>query len=130
MFLWGKSIVMHPGTTCKVTESLPISSEVCLHNITCKKETNTGYLRNTGENPELHKWGRGKKIVVEVTIFHLLMRYLRQTYFRYLKHKEIKHSNISESLSSTWGLGLCFQAGLGKGKEKNPTNIANCQQHL
>lgn len=47
--------------------------------ITCKKETNTGYLKNTGENPELYKWGRGKKIVVEETVFQLLMRYLGQS---------------------------------------------------
>lgn len=30
--------------------------------ITCKKETNTGYLRNTGGNPELYKLGREKKL--------------------------------------------------------------------
>lgn len=47
--------------------------------ITCKKETNTGYLKNMGENPELYKWGRGKKIVVEETVFQLLMRYLGQS---------------------------------------------------
>lgn len=28
--------------------------------ITCKKKTNTGYLSNTGRNPELYIWGRGK----------------------------------------------------------------------
>lgn len=33
MFLWGRSIVMHTRTTQKVTESLPISSEVCLYNM-------------------------------------------------------------------------------------------------
>lgn len=76
MFLWGRSIVTHPGTTYKVAESLPVSSEVCLYNM---QKGNTGYLRNTGENPELYKWGRGKKIVVEETVFQLLMRYLRQS---------------------------------------------------
>lgn len=48
--------------------------------ITCKKETNTGYVRNTGGNPELYKLGRRKKIVVEETVFQLLTRYLRQSY--------------------------------------------------
>lgn len=34
-------------------------------------------LRNTGENPELHKLGRGgKKIVMEETVFQILRRYL------------------------------------------------------
>lgn len=74
--------------------------------ITCKKETNTGYLRNTGENPELYKWGRGKK--TGGRNYFPAPNEISKTV---LNIRELKTPNISESLSSIWGLGLCFQAG-------------------
>lgn len=47
-----KALLCTLGQLVKLQKTLPISFEVCLHNV---QKGNKHYRRNTGENPELYK---------------------------------------------------------------------------